>query len=238
MGFGALRFAWVRDRTTRLALSGSHKFQRHLLSSRVYNCDNGLGNRVDIVGKDRDLNHVASIERQIGGETRVEVGILESHQSPARPILQTEHVEVFALIAAQVHRVEGARARDPGPSQLQRVHVRPQFTIRGYADQAPEASSSRTVSNVFDTNTCPKGIAFRSLPSRHQGSVASKVRRIRGPRKLSKYPKATKAVVRTISTVAMAPAHVAIGPHTTPDVIAESNSTPPPRGFEKSKTCG
>ena len=40
---------------------------------------------------------------------------------------------------------------------------------------------------------------------------------------VSKYPKATKAVVITMSTVAMAPAHVATGPHTIPDVIIKSN---------------
>ena len=50
---------------------------------------------------------------------------------------------------AQVHRVKGARARHPRPTQLHRVDIGPQLTVGRHADQAAKTTPSRAGAQVL-----------------------------------------------------------------------------------------
>jgi hypothetical protein len=70
-------------------------------------------------------------------------------------------LEVVALLAAQVDRVEGAGAGESGPAQLHGVHVGSGLAVGCHADEPADASARRAGSTVFDAEADPE--AARSL---------------------------------------------------------------------------
>jgi hypothetical protein len=140
----------------------SLELQLHLPISCAYFRDQRSGDRVGVVGEDREPQDVRLIQWQVGGEARVEVGVLEGDQPPPRPIGQAQHVEVLALVTAQVHRVKGARARHPRPAQLHRVDVGPVRAVGRHADQAAKAAPALAGALDPDPDPDPQG---RAVPS-------------------------------------------------------------------------
>jgi hypothetical protein len=72
--------------------------------------------------------------------TRVEVGVLEGDQAPAGAVREVEDVEVLALAVPEVHGVERARAREPGPAQLHGVDVGARLPVGGDREEPSETA--------------------------------------------------------------------------------------------------
>ena len=102
---------------------------------------------------------MAALEGEIGGESWVEVGVLEGDEVPVASGWQVEHVEVFALASSEVDCVERSRAGHSGPAELDRIDVRALPSIGAHGQQPPEASACRRAAAILDTDADPQPFA-------------------------------------------------------------------------------
>src|SRR5262249_50246815 len=74
-------------------------------------------------------------------------------------VWEVEHFEVFALTASEIDCVEGARARDSGPAELDGVYVWAQPSVGAHGEQPSEASACGSAAAVLDSDTDPETFA-------------------------------------------------------------------------------
>src|SRR5271157_5139824 len=98
------RFSQPDQPTPPKRWSASDELQLQLLAPGACFSDQRLCDLSGVIGEDRDLHHMTFVDWKFSGESRVEVWVLERDQPPARPVKQTEHVEVLVLVTTDVHR--------------------------------------------------------------------------------------------------------------------------------------